>query len=201
MKQALLYSINAEHLVNILNGLKTIEVRKRDLPQWAKDKLARGEIVDGYMYCTKKQRTIMVLKKGEEMFGDVVGKTVFVKGEIANDYNKTRFMAGHVVVKFEVSSVNHLPSEHMDWLNEESSILKYSCLTLEQLLDYGKGKDLYAHHIKNIQPVNMELMEFYKLEPEIMYNNAEGVAFKHGGYVYNKLFKAPQSFQTVWVKS
>ena len=211
MKQALLYSINAEHLANILNGNKTIEVRKRDLPQWAKDKLARGEKVVGYGYCTKKQRTIMVLKKGEEMFGDVVDKTVFVKGEIANDYNKTRFMAGRVVVKFEVSG-----SEKHEFTKTNIepyggfgeivhsvygfpiALLEKCCLSMSQVEYYSGGDDLYFHHLTNIQPVNMELGEFYKKGK--YENSGFFMAHRNEYNFYKHLTKAPQSFQTVWVK-
>lgn len=208
MTQALLYSISPQHMLNILNGNKTIEVRKRDLPQWAKDKLARGEKVIGYGYCTKSLPNLF--------YNPEYHNYVFVDGkvdELSYIYRKDLpHLNGRVVVKFRIVGSDEIRL-HKHWNSEDDydeylqtyklsndELCDKTCLSNEQLEDYLTEALGYAHHLSDITPVEMELGEFYKLEPEIMYNNAEGVAFKHGGYVYNKLFKAPQSFQTVWVK-
>lgn len=176
MKQVLLYSINAEHLANILNGLKTIEVRKRDLPQWAKDKLAKGEIVEGYGYCTKGKPCLYAFNGTYIIDGTD-------KGSWGNVLN------GLVVVKFEVSGVGKIdnePSYHDDWLK----FGKQACLDEEQWYQYftwSKDGGGYAHHLTNIQPVNMELGEF-----EVWYGGEES---------FYPLKRASQSFQSVWVKS
>ena len=197
MKQALLYSINAEHLVNILNGRKTIEVRRRDLPQWAKDKLVRGEKVIGYGYCTK----------AEPYLNKDMGNWFLVRGI---DYIGYPVLNGLVVVKFEVSGTTkyvdcsgctntengyECQNNFMYLLSVDPVLRKATCLTPDEIEDYGNGADLYAHHITNIQPIEpMELSDFVTWDFERWYG-------KDGNYTHWKpLTKAPQSFQSVWVK-
>ena len=52
MTKSLLISIQPQHLLNILNGDKTYEVRKV-VPKWVLEKLDKGETVEAYLYCTK----------------------------------------------------------------------------------------------------------------------------------------------------
>ena len=194
MKQVLLYSINAEHLVNILNGLKTIEVRKRDLPQWAKDKLARGEKVVGYGYCTKSLPNLF--------YNPEYHNYVFVDSkveELSYHYRKDlSHFNGRVVVKFEVNRVKHIPPNEVEWFYDDSLLLVKAHLSPLQIIDYANGKDLYTHHLTNIQPVNMELMEFYKKGK--YENSGFFMAHRNEYNFYKHLTKAPQSFQTAWVK-
>jgi len=189
MKQALLYSIAPQRILNILNGNKTIEVRKRDLPQWAKDKLARGEIVEGYGYCTK-------------------GKPYLINHPYHSymliDDNSFDILNGRVVVKFEVSGVTKIKAS---WYPSIKPIYEITAdtlwlmkLTNEQLNDYGNGKDLYAHHLTNIQPVNMELGEFFNDCGRID-TDENGIEIGWHDIGIGQLTKAPQSFQSAWVKA
>lgn len=198
MKQALLYSINAEHLANILNGRKTIEVRKRDLPQWAKDKLAKGEIVEGYMYCTKGKPIL-------SNYYNSIGGNYTLHSDYSEHFLGSKetqspyILNGLVVVKFEVLYNEEIKLYKVDKSTEYYEIelstismcgdelCEKACITYEQLEDYLNEAKGYAHHITNIQPVNMELGEF-----EVWYGGEES---------FYPLKRAPQSFQTVWVKS
>lgn len=178
--KALFYSIQPEYILHILNGNKTIEVRKRDLPKWAKDKLARGEKVIGYGYCTK----------GKPYLSTVWGKVV----------------NGLVVVKFEVSDRDiYFPNIHDGYHHMFHHIGAKTCLSQIEITQYGKGKDLYAHHITNVQPVEMELDNFYSfgsqehhdfITTSTMIQEDERETFIKS----YKLRKPPQSFMTVWVK-
>ena len=187
MTQVLFYSIQSEPIANILKGLKTIEVRKRDLPQWANDKLARGEKVVGYGYCTKCKPylytingTHIVDDNDKGSWGNVLNGLVVVKFEVSG--SELIFYGKGFVIHGDGSYED--TDENMYYIHQGE--LDKSCLTYEQVLDYGNGKDLYAHHLTNIQPVNMELGEF-----EVWYGGEESF------YI---LKRVPQSFMTCWVK-
>lgn len=207
MKQVLFYSIQSEPIANILNGRKTIEVRKRDLPQWAKDKLARGEIVQGYGYCTMGKPYLYAFNGTYIIDGTD-------KGSWGNVLN------GLVVVKFEVSGTTkyvdcsgctntengyECENNFMYLLSVDPTLRKATCLSADEIEDYGNGADLYAHHFTNIQPVNMELSNFYSfgsqdhhdfITTSTMIKDDERATFIKS----YKLRKAPQSFMTCWVK-
>lgn len=225
MTQVLIYSIQPEHVLNFLNGLKTIEVRKRDLPQWAKDKIDRGEVVQGYGYCTKGKPLLSL----RWCYGDDTKGCYELSNSIMSPYNK--ILNGLVVAKFEVSGTTRYvdcsgctnnengyecQNDFMYLLSVDPVLRKATCLTSDEIEDYGNGADLYAHHITNVQPVNMELGEFYK--HDYVYAEQKELprerVMKQDGYLLatydiaglrwviepNKLTKAPQSFQSVWVK-
>ena len=200
MTQALLYSIAPEYINEIAIGNKTIEVRKRDLPQWAKDKLAKGEDVLGYGYCTN----------GKPYLYNAFGRL----GLSNITHNELEFFNGKVVVKFRVSGTTkyvdcsgctnnengyECENDFMYLLSVDPILRKETCLTSDEIEDYGNGKDLYAHHLSDITPVEMELVEFYR---EI--KNGEivviGVASYHDGKYYMSIERPPQSFQSVWTK-
>lgn len=211
MNQVLLYSIQPRHALNILNGLKTIEVRKRDLPQWAKDKLAKGEKVVGYMYVTKGGKRLAKFPKGYVL--DFI-KLHGAKVKLGIELN------GLVVAKFEVSGTTRYvdcsdctntengyecQNDFMYLLSVDPVLRKATCLTADEIEEYGNGANLYAHHFTNVQAIEpMELWEFIsdKLvvsvcgnEPKCWNDTAKYFARKN-----QHLTKAPQSFQTVWVK-
>lgn len=218
MIKVILYSIRPEHLINILNGKKQIEIRRRDLPQWAKDKLDRGEIVQGYGYCTKGKPLLVndyYREKVNEVDWEVVDNFRLVK---STDY--LPIYNGLVVVKFQVSGTTkyvdcsdctnnengyECENDFMYLLSVDPILRKATCLEADELEAYGNGADLYAHHFTNIQPIEpMELSEFVsdKLivsvcgnEPRCWSDTANYFARKD-----QRLTKAPQSFMTAWVK-
>jgi len=205
MTQALLYKFKPQQMLDLLTGRLSIAVFKRDLPQWAKDKLARGEIVEGYGYCTK-------------------GKPYLINHPYHSymliDDNSFDNLNGLVVVKFEVSGTtryvdcsdctntengHECENDFMYLLSVDPTLRKSTCLTADEIEDYGNGADLYAHHLKNIQPVNMELGEFYKYGKDYGADICEFSPFDYDNDLDNclksfQLTKATQSFQTVWVK-
>lgn len=205
MKQVLIYSIQSDPIANILNGLKKIEVRRRDLPQWAKDKLARGEKVIGYGYCTK-------------------GKPYLIKHPYHSymliDDKTFDNLNGRVVVKFQVSGTTRYvdcsgctntengyecENDFMYLLSVDPILRKATCLEADEIEEYGNGADLYAHHITNIQPIEpMGIGEFYKCDSVIEPPICEKlfVTPEMQKICVNELTvqRPPQSFQTVWVK-
>ena len=196
MNQVLIYSIESIYIEQIMNGSKTIEVRKRDLPQWALDKLARGEIVEGYGYCIKGNPH--------------PDHNIFFNGIKLN---------GKVVVKFHVSGVEAYEYFALNRMGvysyiskktqDNKDMLKKSCLSVEAIIAYGKGAVLYAHHLKNITQIKpMELNEFYRIIDGLDDDGGFKLnTLKDGEYVSipqlkeKYLVKRPsQSFMTAWVK-
>jgi hypothetical protein len=79
--------------------------------------------------------------------------------------------------------------------------LKELCLTEQQLLDYGKGKPLYAWHIKDLQVFDepVELGELYK-DWDIFDTDSNGKYVGDYVQVISVVKKAPQSYQYVYYK-
>lgn len=192
MRKVLLYSIMPEHVLNLLKGNKTIEIRKRDLPQWVKEALAQGEVVEGYGYCTKGGKRLAYEKQPKHPY------YMLSNSDGPNSGN------GKVVVKFEVSGSEILDVSYSMWTNaplKNEDIIKKSCLTSEQIEKYswdgGTYKDLYAHHFTNITPIEpMELGDFASDIPK----NKCDEAYLNFYLFSSRLRKAPQSFQSAWVR-
>ena len=158
MNKAILISIRPEWVAKILNGEKTIEVRKTapkcDLP------------VDVYIYCTKSNKYLLdyeIEKDGGNFFvWDMKSHHYPFKGESDHYFN------GKVVAKFTLREVeNILPVDPFDCDRKIPSIdpvelEKLSCLKptdIMSYLDFGKG---YAWHISDLVIFDkpMELGDF-----------------------------------------
>lgn len=139
-KRSILLPVRPEWLVEILNGEKTIDIRKTmpkcDLP------------IDVYLYCCKSKKKLF--------FDKVYNKYMY--GE---DTPKDRFnsLNGKVVAKFTLNKVEKVELERINYSTEDygyrfnDEILIKSCLTEEQLESYllstdGKG---CAWYIDNLQ--------------------------------------------------
>lgn len=207
MKKVLLYSIKPEYLVNILNGTKTIEIRKRDLPKWAIEALKRGEKVIGYGYCT------IAHNKHEELAKQYVGMNppslVYAMNH-QGVYSAHTFLNGLVVVRFEIDLVilfefidgqlcvkadnREQQLRNIYCLNEEAT-----CLTYEQLQGYVGAKIGFAHHLTNITPIEPKtLSEFYREEDIVITEEKNGRKRYSSESNYIQLKNSPQSFMTVW---
>jgi len=196
-EKVLIYSIEPEYIEKIANGQKTIEVRKRSLPQWAMDKIAKGEVVNGYGYCTKGKSRLAQSPIGR----------IFIqnKPKIGRELN------GLIVVKFQVSCSNRYvdysgcnnnengyecENEYMYQLCELQNELKKTCLTCDELESYGNGADLYAHHLTNIQPIEpMKISNFYKVLSE----KEKNLLWEMDLPMWKRISKPPQSFMTAYI--
>ena len=149
--KAIMISIKPKWCAKIMNGEKTIELRKTmpkcDLP------------IDVYIYCTKEKWKTKPL-----LSGDIVIKP---NADPLNKHN-VRLLNGKVVAKFTLNKVNKhhiLPTERIlpfNWNVEQK--LKQLCLTKEEVMAYGNGEDYQAFlwHISNLEIFDKpkELSEF-----------------------------------------
>lgn len=163
--KSILMSIKPEWVAKILNGEKTIEIRKTapkcELP------------IEVYIYCTKGGRTINlpwefpVYKEGDEFVTDA-------KFENGN---------GKVVAKFTLRMVAEFVNRDMHPFDREM-LLDKSCLTDDELNDYiGVGSTGYRWLISDLQIFDKpkELSEFYRLKTykgcyECPYDKYEGTS-------------------------
>ena len=147
--KSILMSIKPKYVSMILNGKKTIEVRKRfpkDYVGWV------------YIYCTKE----------DDLFKSYIRMGYFTTRSTADDikYNGK----GKVVARFwcdNVEEINYDHDEREEWyatktLNDKE-LEKQSCLTYEELDDYLKGNG-YAIHITKLEIFDKprEISEFRK---------------------------------------
>lgn len=153
MKEIMI-SIKPEYVKKILNGEKTIEIRKTkpscELP------------CKVYIYCTKVNDNFVKKCK-----------------TICNKYYENKYLSslshklynygiGKVVAYFTLNKIDTLERDLNDWLPKNrydisNELLKDMKLNQEQLWEYGQGKTLYAWHIDNLKIYDKpkELNEFY----------------------------------------
>ena len=149
MSKAILISIKPKWVAKILNGEKTIEIRKTkpnvDLP------------VDVYIYCTKDKDILCLI--------DNVWNTLkVIKGR-----KLTSEFFGKVLAKFTLNKVEKITPEMWSPIKEKE-VLNSACLNEFELLDYiskNNGEPdnpFYAWHISNLVIFDKpkELSEFRK---------------------------------------
>lgn len=225
MKKALLLSIRPQWLAKILNGEKSVEIRKR-VPKWVFDEIAKGDCVDVYCYCTKKPDLLIDHRAHDkaflEVYGQSLGENKFscfntptygdLFGEIIN---------GLVPCKFTLKEVDEIERKS-SWATSFRRVHEENtCLTYFELLDYvGNNKYFYALYITGLEIFDkpMELREFYrytspygsdsivwnmeyvKTTPYISKETADFIKVDGlKALEHYRLTKAPQSMQTVYV--
>jgi hypothetical protein len=180
MTKAILLSINPEHALNILNGKKTLELRKRvpkDFVGWV------------YVYVTKKKPDIMI--------SDYTIN--YPLSKFYNDFNGTipfRFWFDDYTFMKYGRWVNHKVGDwnYRGYMDEHLETFKKACLTEEEVNNYGDGKLLYAWHIKKLEILKpMALEDFRKI-------GRDKIMGKELRNVWGEVKRAPQSYQRVYVK-
>ena len=193
--RSILISIKPEWVEKIFTGEKTIEIRKT---------MPKCELpCKVYIYCTKGK---------EEQYTPPLSDTNY---EHAFGY----IMNGKVVAEFTLHDIETIDRDYNDWLPKRMydimpSQLEASCLTEEQLDNYGKGKTLYAWYIDDLKIYKQpkELNEFKKdldcddypcnKNSDCKYNYYDtsegcwacGIDFDGANCIYKQINKAPQSW-------
>lgn len=213
MKKAILMPIQPQWLKKILNGEKTIEIRKT---------MPKCELpIDIYLYCTYGD--LLVFDYGDLLpsFDLYMGVKVNKKRGYGNQIN------GLVVAKFTLNEIDKI--EALVYENKidyacfyDDILLKNSCLDYSQLRDYLGEKDGYALFINDLQTFDkpMELSEFYKNDYEVIRDKLESNGCDSNNCLYAidnsilgddgycnfdlcpklRIARAPQSWQYVYVE-
>lgn len=165
--KSILISIKPEFVEKILNGEKTIEIRKTkpniELP------------CKVYIYMTKKRDFFMANRKGEEIwFGDGLkyDKTEIIKFPKCDV--QYWHLLGKVVAEFTLNQIEILWQNNKNKTStaivvDKAIFEKQTCMTWEQYCKYhkwknGKYPNSYAWHIEDLKIYDKpkELSEFYK---------------------------------------
>ena len=174
--KSILLSIRPQWVEKILNGKKTIEVRKQFPKKYV------GWV---YIYCTKDS-------KRDLYFNKLFNGSAYFKNN-TDDQTSYEFLSnikpinGKVVARFWCDKVEEITTEK--WSpSKEQDLLKASCLTENQLFDYcnlESGKPFYAIHISKLEIFDEPkyLTEYYKTYIET-----------EKGIYYQVLTKAPQNY-------
>ena len=140
--KAILMSIRPQHLANILNGKKTIEIRKT---------IPKCELpIDVYLYCTKGKPLIRLPTNDK--------KEWYV-------WRDDKGFNGKVVAKFTLNKIEDCCDMSLPELENKS------LLNINEICSYIKAKEVdpkmvYAWHISKLEIFDepMELNEFYKIK-------------------------------------
>jgi predicted transcriptional regulator len=179
--KAVLMSIKPKYVAKILNGEKTIEVRKKFTTSY------RGWV---YIYCTKDKQGIF---KERHNCYTLLNQNKWIQSE----------MNGKVVARFYCDNVEEIKNHILhDFMETKSlscvELKKQSCLDLEDLYKYLDIDDGYAIHISKLEIFDepKELSEFYPYckDEKCEYRN------NHCSICYRPpLTKAPQSWRYIEV--
>jgi len=153
MGKSIIISIKPEWVAKILNGEKTIEIRKNapkcDLP------------IDVYIYATKRQNLVL----GDNFYGDWVTEYTITRGWSKENVEKIwGNLSGKVVAKFTLKSVDSLYFDTQKNKSEMTpieeciigNIERHSCLSQDEIEAYAKPfsnsiKICYAWHISDLE--------------------------------------------------
>lgn len=152
MSKAVLISIRPEWCEKIINGQKTIEVRKTRPKMDTPFKC--------YIYCTKpEEKLLAIMKDGDENYGETYhGKPVFIKTEKAPTtglWDKRQKVIGEFLCD-EIISINgagRIPSD----------AARPTCLEPAELHQYLGAATGFGWHISNLKIYDTpkELIEFH----------------------------------------
>ena len=104
-----------------------------------------------YIYCTKAK---------------FHGKKLYITSE----FDCFRLANGSIVAECDVKEAFFLKDfdgvkyAENPIMHEHETLGHRHCLTEKELASYGKGKDLYAYHLENVNPVELHLSDFYEDE-------------------------------------
>lgn len=183
MTKLILMSFRPEYVCNILNGEKTIEIRKKfpkDYVGWV------------YVYVTK----------GKPYLWQGVAKPMH-DTNINNPFNyiwklenKDSYMFGgfngKVVARFWCDNVLDIKHYEGEYFVGGVTIHKASCLSLDEMNNYLKRKDGYAIHITQLEIFNKpkKLREF----PYYNYQEINDGGNGEPDIYYRWVSKAPQNY-------
>jgi len=186
MTKSLMISIQPKHLVNILNGNKTLELRKtvpKDFKGWVYIYVSRGKDRLSVVHDDEICKTYYYLNStwGRELNGEVFARFWFDE---------------YIAYKYYKDDNSYFAKRPQDFGYGAEEVLKRLCLSRDEFKAYGKGKDLYAWHIKKLEIFDKpkELGEFYKSK----ITDLLSVSKVKSAYI--QLDKAPQSWQFVYTK-
>ncbi len=192
MNKSLMISIQPKHLINILNGNKTLELRKtvpKDFKGWV------------YIYCTKGKDILEYSFLGyrtlreSSFYNNGIGMSL--NGKVVARF----WFDEYIAYKYYEDDNSYFAKRPQDFGYHAEEVLKRLCLSRDEFKAYGKGKDLYAWHIKKLEIFNTpkSLSDFYKAN---LYATGEVIKEyeKRTNDFSYRLQRPPQSWQYIYEK-
>lgn len=168
--KAIMIAIKPKYCELIMNGEKTIEVRKNKALATAIQKLIdKYGYADIYVYCSKDKS--LIYTDGIDGKGDYVDYKYYesYKGD------KNDIGSGKVLFKFRCCALTEIKPKRpalsglpiTNYNVNKNVIMQLSCLSSCELDNYLKGDAGYAIHIGNLEIFDKpkELREFYNIVP------------------------------------
>lgn len=138
MSKAVLLSIRPEWCEKIINGQKTIEVRKTRPKMDTPFKC--------YIYCTQSADILWILKERERSLHPDKIADVFKAAKCGGAYRGN----GKIIGEFTCNRVTNLFSNSRFWLDEDDVL--HTCLSAAEMRKYANGANgLYGWHISNLR--------------------------------------------------
>ena len=153
MKQILI-SIKPKWVAKILNGEKTIEIRKTCPEVFKRLKPYEGCSIEVYIYCTKEDNLCCIKRIDRDRY--VCGKDFDLRDfpHLSSGYDGK----GKVVAKFTLRKVDEFVNGCK--MNKESpnfndykkyNLLERACLSEDELDNYVEDLSFFAWHISNLE--------------------------------------------------
>ena len=194
--KSILMSIQSKWLAKILDGEKTIELRKR----FPKD--FRGWV---YLYCTKDKKQPLASFRFIEgwryrIYGNNTYYSAGCTSNIGNDVN------GKVVCRFWVDKVDTIIRSGMGYYVEgqdrayTNRLANQSCLTFDDLQKYFGDEEGRAIHISKLEIFDKpkELAEFHYYKKRLIDCGRDCPPYFDE--VKTQVRKAPQSWQYIYIE-
>lgn len=185
-EKELLISIKPEHLVNILNGKKTLELRKT-VP-----KNYKGWV---YIYCTKSSKNILYKYKDIYYTQHYLTFTDYV--DILNSKVVARFWFDEYeeITLQPISKNSKVHVYQSEKLSNYDLMLK-TCLQEYEMVNYLEAENGYIWHIKQL-----EIFDKPKELSDYLVRKKDEYS-KRNYYTYSEFSveRPPQSYQFVYVK-
>lgn len=186
--KAIMISIKPQHLANILNGKKTIEIRKNKALASAIEKLIKEYgYADIYVYCTKGKVKKDFLTKSQKF-----GYILCPENALFNR-DKTYDCNGKFVCSFKCYKVEEISFD-------DKEVQRKACLTEDELFDYLFVNEPYHEDMKKGYAIHISDLKIFDTPKELS-------EFKHERKFENtpiseiiRLTKAPQNFAYVEIE-
>lgn len=176
--RSVLFSIKPKYCELIISGEKTVEVRK------TRPKIPTP--FKGYIYCTspntKNPHEILEIHSPDEKIKKANGKVI---GEFVCDY-----------ISMNIKGYNQ------DGVPAYWNLLNGSCLTADELDDYGRGRPLYGLHISDLKIYDnpKTLDDFRKpcISPEMPYCPFCEVGYEYISETDAEFYRVDGECNTEW---
>ena len=170
--RAVLLSVKPKYCELIASGKKTVEVRK------TRPKIPTP--FKGLIYCTK-------------------GETVYLPRDIFGNES----LNGKVIGEFVCDYISmNIKGYNQDGVPAYWTLLNSSCLTADELDDYGRGKPLYGLHISNLKIYDnpKTLDDFRKpcISPEMPYCPLCKVGYEYISETEAEFYRVDGECRTEW---